>query len=147
MAFPPDPRPGSPATRLYKTGDLARMGEDGCVYFIGRTDSQIKSRGYRIELGEIETALHALGHLREVAVVAVPSDGFEGTSICCAYVVAWGRSVSPAALRQELTRLLPAYMLPSRWMALAELPTNATGKIDRRRLREMFQNKEMVEPR
>ena len=147
MAFRPDPRPGSPATRLYKTGDLARMGEDGCVYFIGRTDSQIKSRGYRIELGEIETALHALGHLREVAVVAVPSDGFEGNSICCAYVAARGRSVSPAALRQELTRLLPAYMLPSRWMALADLPTNATGKIDRRRLREMFQNKEMVEPR
>src|SRR5438128_9165843 len=55
-------------------------------YFLGRADSQIKSRGYRIELGEIETALNALRYLRECAVVAIPTEGFEGTAICCAYV-------------------------------------------------------------
>jgi amino acid adenylation domain-containing protein len=141
-AFLPDPRPANSAGRIYKTGDLARVGEDGLVYFLGRTDSQIKSRGYRIELGEIETALHALGCLREVAVVAVPSAGFEGISICCAYVSAPGQPLSPAALRQELSRLLPAYMLPGRWSALEELPKNATGKIDRRQLQETFRRRE-----
>src|SRR5262249_54991327 len=66
--------------RIYKTGDLAKVGEDGLVYFLGRADSQIKSRGYRIELGEIETALNALGLLRECVVVAVDAGGFEGAT-------------------------------------------------------------------
>src|SRR5262249_11055463 len=74
------PRPGAADAneRIYKTGDLAKVGEGGLVYFLGRADSQIKSRGYRIELGEIETALNALGLLRECAVVAVDTGGFEG---------------------------------------------------------------------
>ena len=50
------------------------------MYFVGRADTQIKSRGYRIELGEIETALHSLPGLRESAVVAIQSEGFEGCS-------------------------------------------------------------------
>jgi non-ribosomal peptide synthetase component F len=49
-AFIADPRPGRSAERLYRTGDLACSDEDGLFYFLGRTDSQIKSRGYRIEL-------------------------------------------------------------------------------------------------
>ena len=69
--------------RIYKTGDLARRGADGLFHYVGRADTQIKSRGYRIELGEIETALHALPGLRESAVVAIKSEGFEGWLICC----------------------------------------------------------------
>jgi amino acid adenylation domain-containing protein len=138
-AFLSDPRPGNPAGRIYKTGDLARVGEDGLVYLLGRVDSQIKSRGYRIELGEIESALHALGCLREAAVVAITAEGFEGFSICCAYVPAQGQHPAPAGLRQELSRLLPAYMLPAQWLVLGELPKNTNGKIDRRWLKENFQ--------
>ena len=83
-------RPGTsdPADRIYKTGDLAQMDADGLAYYVGRADSQIKSRGYRIELGEIEAALNAVEGLKECAVVAIPSEGFEGTTICCAYVSA-----------------------------------------------------------
>jgi len=136
------PHPTSPQGRIYKTGDLGRVGDDGLVYFLGRTDSQIKHRGYRIELGEVETALHALGFLREVAVAAVPAEGFEGTGICCAYVPAPGRYLTPAMIRQALSRYLPPYMLPARWLALGELPKNANGKIDRRRLKDLFQLKE-----
>jgi len=132
--FLDDPQRG----RIYKTGDLARMGEDGLVYLLGRADSQIKSRGYRIELGEIETALHALGSLRECAVVAVKTDGFEGMAICCAYVPAPGTELAPSDLRQRLAQAVPSYMLPSQWMAFDTLPLNANGKIDRPRLREQF---------
>src|SRR5438128_7528241 len=108
-------------------------------YFLGRADSQIKSRGYRIELGEIETALNALPGLQECAVVAIPSEGFEGTAICCAYVAAPGTPVTPAALRRELSKALPPYMLPARWMAFDSFPKNANGKTDRRRLKEAFE--------
>jgi amino acid adenylation domain-containing protein len=124
--------------RIYKTGDLARIGEDGLAYFVGRVDSQIKSRGYRIELGEIEAALAIIDGLKESVVVAIPSDSFEENIICCAYVPsdrAWNLN---AALRSKLSRLLPSYMLPARWLPLDRLPTNPNGKIDRRKLKEMF---------
>jgi acyl-CoA synthetase (AMP-forming)/AMP-acid ligase II len=49
-----------------------------------------------------------------------------------------GAAVTPALLRRELGRLVPAYMLPARWRALDEFPRNANGKVDRRKLREMF---------
>jgi amino acid adenylation domain-containing protein len=134
--------PRSPDERIYKTGDLAKIGNDGLVYFLGRADSQIKSRGYRIELGEIEAALESLGALEECAVVAVSTDGFEGKQICCGYVALSGRDVSPLSLRDELGKTLPSYMLPSGWMALDRLPKNANGKIDRRWLREEFLQRE-----
>jgi amino acid adenylation domain-containing protein len=142
QAFLADPRGSDPATRLYRTGDRARVGEDGLVYLLGREDSQIKSRGYRIELGEIEAALGAVGRLAEWAVVAVPSAGFEGTLICCAYVPARGIPAAPWTLRRELAARLPSYMLPARWKVLDRLPTNGTGKVDRRVIRSLFETDE-----
>ena len=124
--------------RVYRTGDLARRGPDGLIYFAGRKDYQIKSRGYRIELGEIETALAALPELRESAVVALQSSGFEGSMICCAYVPAWSGRVAAQHLRQRLSAALPAYMLPARWLSLGALPRNANGKVDRAELRQRF---------
>src|SRR5438093_9593178 len=143
-AFVPNPTSPDPGDRLYRTGDLAKIGADGLVYFLGRADSQIKSRGYRIELGEIETALNAMDFIQECAVVAIPTDGFEGTVICCAYVPRPALSVTPAGVRKELARVLPSPMLPSRWMAFERLPRNANGKFDRRQLQEAFANDETV---
>jgi amino acid adenylation domain-containing protein len=137
-AFLPYPGGARPDDRIYKTGDLARRSADGLYYFLGRADMQIKSRGYRIELGEIEAALHALPDLRESAVVAIQSEGFEGWLICCAYVPAPDDAVSPKSLRRDLARLVPGYMLPARWMRFEALPKNANGKIDRPRLRDGF---------
>jgi len=135
-AFLRNPFGTDPDDRIYRTGDLAKVGPDGLVYFVGRADTQIKSRGYRIELGEIEAALLTLRDIREAAVVALPTDGFEGTAIGCAYVARSAAAVTPLALRRELAKLLPAYMLPSRWQAHERLPRNTNGKIDRRRIRE-----------
>ncbi|PYP41496.1 MAG: hypothetical protein DMD43_06440, partial [Gemmatimonadetes bacterium] len=94
-AFPRRPGSADPGDRIYKTGDVAKVGDDGLVYFLGRADAQVKSRGYRIELGEIETALNALPGVGECAVVAVPTDGFEGAVLCCAYVPAPESDGSP----------------------------------------------------
>jgi amino acid adenylation domain-containing protein len=137
-AFLTHPDGTGPQDRIYKTGDLARRGADGLHYFIGRADTQIKSRGYRIELGEIEAALHSLPTLREGAIVAIPSEGFEGWLICCAYVPAADRNISPNNLRKSLSELVPGYMLPARWMRYELLPKNDNGKIDRPRLKDAF---------
>jgi amino acid adenylation domain-containing protein len=134
-AFIADPR--GRERRIYKTGDLATMRDDGLVMFLGRADSQIKSRGHRIELGEIETALNALESLRESAVVAVEVDGFEGVAICCAYA-STSADVGPPELRRNLRDALPSYMLPTRWLSLDDLPKNVNGKIDRKQLKELF---------
>jgi amino acid adenylation domain-containing protein len=138
-AFVPDPRAPGSDERIYRTGDLAKVLDDGLVYFLGRADSQIKHRGYRIELGEIETALGAMDELAEVAVVGVDTGGFEGTAICCAYAPAEGQTVEPVRLGEKLRKVLPPYMVPGRWVALEVLPKNVNGKIDRRGLRELFE--------
>jgi amino acid adenylation domain-containing protein len=132
------PHPSRPGERIYRTGDLGRLRPDGLIELIGRADTQIKSRGYRIELGEIEAALASLAELRESAVVAVPSQGFEQWQICCAYVPMPGFNVTATSLRTALSRLIPGYMMPARWSAYEALPRNANGKIDRPRVKEGF---------
>jgi amino acid adenylation domain-containing protein len=140
QAFLRNPFTADPFSRIYKTGDLARMGDDGLIYLVGRADTQIKSRGYRIELGEIETALHTVPGVRDAAVVAVDGGGFEGLTICCAYVAAPGAELSPRKLKQHLIRALPSYMIPARWRELDRLPLNGNGKIARPVLKQQFQN-------
>ncbi len=139
-AFLPYTPPGGRPGRIYNTGDRARQEPDGRFYFHGRADEQVKSRGYRIELGEIETALHALDYLRESAVVAVDQGGFQGATICCAYAPQAHRAVTPLILRRDLARALPSYMLPTRWLALETLPQNGNGKVDRRKLKNLFEH-------
>ncbi|HWY54534.1 MAG TPA: amino acid adenylation domain-containing protein [Terriglobales bacterium] len=117
--------------RIYRTGDRARIGEDGLVYFVGRADTQIKSRGYRIELGEIEAALNTFKELKECAAVAIPTESFEGNLIACAYVLQEHCQMSELEIGNRLGKLLPSYMLPSRWLRCMQLPKNASGKIDR----------------
>ncbi|MGH2955776.1 MAG: amino acid adenylation domain-containing protein [Solirubrobacterales bacterium] len=136
--FVSDPRPEREGERIYRTGDLAVRDDAGIFHFLGRLDSQIKSRGHRIELGEIEAALGTFDELAECAVVGVNSEGFEGTAICCAYAPVDDADVAPPELRTRLAELLPSYMLPSQWEPLESLPKNVNGKIDRKRLRELF---------
>ncbi|HVV46436.1 MAG TPA: amino acid adenylation domain-containing protein [Bryobacteraceae bacterium] len=136
--FVQDPATPGPEGRIYRTGDLARWTKAGELCLLGRSDSQIKSRGYRIELGEIEAALHSLPGIQTAAVVAIDSSAFEGTTICCAWVSAEGRKDNPAELRRSLSKLVPNYMIPSRWMPLERMPLNGNGKTDRRYLKEKF---------
>jgi amino acid adenylation domain-containing protein len=137
-AFVQHPRSSDPADLVYRTGDLGRLDANGDMHFIGRRDTQIKSRGHRIELGEIEAALQMLPMLRDAAVVAVSTDGFGGTVLCCAYVPRPGAQVTPALLRQQLSVLVPSYMLPSQWKVFDRLPLNGNGKTDRGQLRQRF---------
>lgn len=127
---------------IYKTGDLAHIGKDGLCYFHGRLDNQIKSRGYRIELGEIESAINSLQLAVECAVVAVPTEGFEGQAICCAFVPMAALSVDSSHLERKLKKLLPSYMIPHQWKKYSVLPKNKNGKINRKEIKHHFQQKE-----
>ncbi|MFC7382430.1 non-ribosomal peptide synthetase/MFS transporter [Sphaerisporangium rhizosphaerae] len=122
--FVPDPF-GPAGSRLYRTGDLVRRRPDGALEFLGRLDTQVKLRGLRIELGEIEAALRALPDVRDAAVI-VREDRL------VAYLVPDGADVS--AVRAELKKTLPDYMVPSGYVGLAALPLSPNGKLDRRAL-------------
>ncbi len=142
--FVPDPFAASAGLRLYRTGDLARWRADGVLEFLGRLDQQVKVRGFRIELGEVEAALLRHPRVREAVVVAL-ADGARDRRLVAYYVAEepaeGGTAGLPAAdgvgaaeLREFLKALLPAYMVPSTWVALATLPLTPNGKVDRRAL-------------
>jgi amino acid adenylation domain-containing protein len=130
--FVPDPlREGG---RLYRTGDAARVGPDGNLEFLGRTDFQVKIRGYRIELGGIEALLEQQAGVQQA--VAAAHDDAGGDKILVAYVVPKNGPVAPEMLRAALQEKIPDYMVPSRFVFLNQLPLTANGKIDRLALLE-----------
>ena len=110
--------------RIYRTGDLVTKDAHGDLLYVSRKDFQIKRMGYRIELGEIETAANAVDGVEECACVYLA----RRERITLYYE---GRQLEEAALRAELERRLPKYMLPDRLVYLKALPRNANGKIDR----------------
>ena len=125
---------GAQDARLYRTGDLARIAADGRVHCLGRTDDQVKIRGFRVELGEIEAALCHQPGVGTAAVVLRQDDGIERL---VAYVVADGEMTATATgLRQALAETLPPYMVPVHLENLPEMPRLASGKIDRKVLRD-----------
>ncbi|MFC7426408.1 amino acid adenylation domain-containing protein [Nocardia tengchongensis] len=116
--------------RLYRTGDLVKWNADGELEYLGRTDFQVKLRGLRIELGEIEAALLAQPGVTQ-SVVVVRADAHTGDQLV-GYAVS--ADATPEELKAGLARSLPAYMVPSAIVVLAEFPLNASGKLDRKAL-------------
>ena len=131
--FIPDPFAQWEGDRLYRTGDLARHLADGTLQFLGRIDHQIKLRGIRIEPGEVESALRQHPAVRNAVVVMRQESG--DNQVLCAYLVASGE-IPAAGMRAFLSELLPDSIIPSRFVALGEIPRTATGKVDRRALPE-----------
>ncbi|WP_275792820.1 non-ribosomal peptide synthetase [Prescottella equi] len=124
---------GAPGARMYRTGDLVKLGLSGELEYIGRTDFQVKLRGLRIELGEIESAL--LDHPAvSQSVVVVHADADLGDHLVAYVVTDGGADVNRHELAAAVSARLPEYMVPSLFVALAEFPLNASGKLDRKAL-------------
>ncbi|KAK2035858.1 acetyl-CoA synthetase-like protein, partial [Colletotrichum somersetense] len=141
--------------RLYRTGDLVRYDADGVLHFVGRKDDQVKIRGQRVELGEIEyqvkQALPDLDGSQIVAEVVVPSSGHQAIVVVFVCLPGdWDNSEAighgelaaavdsfTAGLTEKLLLQIPAYMVPSLYIPIPNIPLSATGKVDRRRLRQM----------
>jgi len=120
---PPVARTGE---HWYRTGDRLRW-EHGELVHLGRLDRQVQLGGRRVELGEIEALLRRQAMVEEAVVVAEPDQRTLGAFYT-------GVPGAASALRQTLRERLPPYMIPARIVWLSDLPLNANGKIDRRRL-------------
>ncbi|MGW8781220.1 amino acid adenylation domain-containing protein [Streptomyces sp. NPDC055796] len=142
LQFVPDPYGDVPGARLYRTGDLARTTADGRTELLGRVDNQVKVNGHRIELGEIDAALSRLPELSQgVAVVHRPAP--DAPAVLIAYVrgsrdsrgADFDERAAARALREELARVLPAYMVPARFVWVDAFPLGTSGKVDRAALK------------
>jgi amino acid adenylation domain-containing protein len=138
-AFVRDPRSANGQERLYRTGDRGRLGPGGTVDFLGRADFQIKTGGYRVEPAEVESAVLALPEVTACVVVAVTVDDFSGSAVGCVYVASPATTPRVGDMKKRLGDSLPAYMVPSRWLALDELPLDGRGKVDRVRARSLLE--------
>ncbi|MFI6510690.1 amino acid adenylation domain-containing protein [Streptosporangium sp. NPDC050855] len=127
--FVPDPY-GPPGSRLYATGDLARVRADGNLEFLGRLDDQVKVHGWRVELGEIESVIAEHPKVRR-AIVALRDDAPGGRGLVG--YVDW--SGDPAALtaemRRALAKKLPAALIPQAFVGIDHVPLGPSGKLDR----------------
>ena len=115
---------------IYRTGDLVKYNEYGEIVYLSRKDFQIKHMGHRIELGEIETAVSSL---EEIALC------------CCLYdekhqkiVLFIEEELDKAYINEQISKLVPEYMLPNKVITLEKMPINANGKIDRVKLKEFL---------
>jgi amino acid adenylation domain-containing protein len=113
--------------RLVRTGDRARLRNDGCWELLGRIDEQIKIQGARIEPAEIEQALIRHPAVRDCAVAGWARSG--GVGLTAFYVS--DHILPPDALGEFVRRFLPDHMVPAQFHRLSALPRTLSGKIDR----------------
>lgn len=115
------------ARKMYKTGDVARLLENGIIEYIGRSDQQVKINGYRIELPEIEHHLMSHPAVRE-ALVVVRKNKKEQNNLCAYYKSE--QAIEEAALRNYLSNRLPHYMIPVHFTQIEQIPLTKNGKVD-----------------
>ncbi|MBA7794701.1 enterobactin non-ribosomal peptide synthetase EntF [Citrobacter sp. RHBSTW-01065] len=131
--------PFNPGERMYRTGDVARWLENGAVEYLGRSDDQLKIRGQRIELGEIDRVMQQLPDVEHAVAHAcvfnqAAATGGDARQLVGYLVSQSGLPLDTSALRETLREKLPAHMVPTVLLQLAELPLSANGKLDRKAL-------------
>jgi amino acid adenylation domain-containing protein len=139
--FVPDPR--ARGERLYATGDLAVLREDGVIDFLGRADQQVKKRGYRVEPAEVEEALRRDPLVKDAAVVLQGSRADE--AVLVAYLVTGPATDAMPQIETRLRELLPDYLVPDRFVSVEALPLNHNGKVDRRALAALSERPDAVD--
>ncbi|OAB26481.1 hypothetical protein PMSD_25170 [Paenibacillus macquariensis subsp. defensor] len=126
--------PYYPEERLYKTGDYAKQLKNGEMIYSGRKDNQIKIRGHRVELSEIEFTLLDSQPIKEAVVLDMRED--DNHIAIMAFIVA-DEPISVQDIRAFLLERLPAYMIPSQFFIVAEIPLTVNGKVNRKELEQI----------
>ncbi len=122
-AFIKNPFTSDEGSHIYKTGDMVKLLPDGSIFFIGRSDRQVKVRGQRVELGQVEVAMQSANSSVTGAVVLVHEQSLVG-------FVTPG-SVDTSAVKTSVSKVLPQYMIPSVVLSMDFIPTTLSGKADR----------------
>jgi acyl-coenzyme A synthetase/AMP-(fatty) acid ligase len=114
--------------RMYKTGDIGVLRENGLLEFHGRRDRQVKHMGHRVELDEIEYAANRVAGVKESGSIY----DFQKEKL----VLFYEGEIDKKELTKELREVLPGFMVPRRVQQLEALPKLPNGKIDYSKLKE-----------
>jgi acetyl-CoA synthetase len=129
----------------YFPGDGAKKDEDGDIWMLGRVDDVMLVSGHNISTTEVESALVAHPKVAEAAVVGAADP--QTTQAICAFVILRGSAAEDEGLVDELRRHVAKQLgpiaKPKRILAVAELPKTRSGKIMRRLLRDVAENREL----
>ncbi len=123
-----------PEKIMYRTGDIGRWLEDGCVEYLGRIDHQVKIRGNRIELREVENHLLRYPGVKNVSVIVQQNRDDEKQ--LSAFLVA-NNEITTKEIRTFLSKSLPDYMIPGNFIKLDKFPLTPNGKIDKKELHKI----------
>jgi amino acid adenylation domain-containing protein len=115
---------------VLRTGDLARLGARGELYFLRRADQQVQIRGNRVELGEIEGTLTRLPGVTAAAATLVPRAG-DHVLLAAVVLDSADAALDNDAALAFCTRELPTYMVPRSIYVVPDLPLTQNGKVDR----------------
>ena len=129
-SFVPHPFSTKPGARLYRTRYRARFAADGTLHLLGRCALSLKLRGLRVELGEIETALCREPAVEDAVVLALGSGAPPRLAAAVTSKVK-GRTLDVRALERSLSASLPAYLVPTVYASLEQMPLLANGTLDR----------------
>ena len=122
----------------YRTGDFVyQEKKNDQLFFVGREDSQIKHMGYRIELNEIEIAINNIKNIKE-AVVFYKKEANSGKIIT---VIACNELDKKEYIYNTLKKKLPIYMIPSKIFLVKNLLKNRNNKIDRKKIKDIYEKK------
>lgn len=114
----------------YRTGDLVRYWPDGTLEFVGRADHRVKISGYRVELGEIETALRRVPGVRTAVAALIAVSG--ESDVLAAQVCTDDTTLTAERIRQRVSDLVPAHMVPRHVTVVERIGFTDAGKLDRR---------------
>ncbi|BEQ14085.1 class I adenylate-forming enzyme family protein [Desulfoferula mesophila] len=119
----------------YKTGDVARVDEDGYMFIVDRSKDMIVTGGENVYSKEVEDAIAANPAVMEVAVLGRPHNEW-GETVVAYVVLKQGESADAKDLEGFLADKLARYKIPRDFLFVDELPHTPTGKIMKYRLRE-----------
>jgi natural product biosynthesis luciferase-like monooxygenase protein/amino acid adenylation domain-containing protein len=115
--------------RVYLSGDLGRIRDDGNLEFLGRMDEQVKINGYRVEPGEVEFAMRTISGVAEVVVRARSVEG--GKPVLVAWYTSAGTNdIGAQIIKTNLKTRLPSFLVPEFLIHLPCLPRTPNGKVD-----------------
>lgn len=121
------------------TGDLAVV-ENGNYRILGRISVDIiKTGGYKVSALEIEEVLRTHPDIQECAVVGIADEEW-GERICAALVLSAGSSLTLETLRIWAKERLAVYKIPTKIVALEDLPRNAMGKVTKPKVAQIFRS-------
>jgi amino acid adenylation domain-containing protein len=129
--------PGAEDALWYRTGDLAKQDENGCLFYVGRIDHQVKIRGHRVELQEIEEVVRKACGSSQVVSVPWPVRNGSGDGVVA--FVSGLESLDYGHIAAYCSGVLPEYMVPKKIYLIAEMPLNVNGKIDRQKLFQILE--------